>query len=284
MSKKAKDTLITKEKAQEFVDSRQPPHELLLLIELVNEIPKRHPGLPKYEAIREGITSKQSWRQFQPFGHIREPEPDLPVYLKDGYALQNKSTAQTAIEEIKRITKDLPKLYNYLFGINQEPYLQINKRYEMRNDYGLLEKYDEILSFTHHLVDMAIHCSIFCNDFGVKGFEELALKETLEIDIYPSNFYVRNGTFDFEPNLLQKMLQGLEVTRLRYCDVCKSVFWAFDLRMTYCSSKCRNNKNFREWLSKPDNKELFLRNKKAEYHSRKGSNRFPSRVKKDNKE
>lgn len=281
MPKKEKDTLITKKGLQADIDQSKPSPELLYLVELVNEIPKKYPGLPTYQQIRDGVASKQSWREFQPFGHLGELETDLPDYLKADYEFQSKTPNQTAFEEIKRITKDLPKLYNYLFGINQDSYLEINKRYEMTSHLGLFEKYNEILSFTKNLVQMAIHCSVFIKRFGVKGLEELELKQTFYIDMYSSNFYIKNGTFDFEPNLLQKLLQGLEVARLRFCGVCRSVFWAKDLRMKVCSRKCANSQNIKNWLSKPENKENFLRNKKAEYHKNKDSNRFPSRVKKE---
>ncbi len=66
-------------------------------------------------------------------------------------------------------------------------------------------------------------------------------------------------------DLFAEALEGVDLRRLLRCPVCDEIFWAVDLRQKYCSSQCRNNKNFRKWLSNPVNKDTFLSAKKASY-------------------
>ena len=146
---------------------------------------------------------------------------------------------------------------------------------------GVIDKYDEIRLFAVNLTQMTVLSNIHIGKRGLEHLNQMKLRRNYYLDMASSKYYINNGRFSFELDLLAQHLQGIQVARLRYCLICQSVFWATDLRMKFCSSKCRNTKNFKEWLSNPDNKEQFLRNKKAEYHIKKDSNRFQSRVKKE---
>jgi hypothetical protein len=41
------------------------------------------------------------------------------------------------------------------------------------------------------------------------------------------------------------------------------------LRKKYCSNKCRNNQNTKNWLKNPENKDKFLTKKRATYQANK---------------
>lgn len=316
MSKKTKDALITNEEAQTNSGSSKPPTELLHLIEIVNEIGVMYrvnfPDLPSSQTIAEKLYSELSpyseadveryskhkfWIENDPLsakpakkrkanytpGNPPSPPPFIPSI--------KRVTNEQILDEIKRLTRDLPKLYGFLFGDAQDLYPDTNKRYVKNTNAkwnerieGVIDKYDDILLFAVNLAPIAVISTIHIGKFGLEKLRQLKLRQNYYLDMPSSRYYVVKGKFEFELDLLAQHLQGMEAARLRYCLVCQSVFWAYDLRKIYCSRKCSNRFNQKKWYAKPDKKEQFLRNKKAEYHINKGSNRFPSRVKKDIKE
>jgi hypothetical protein len=286
MTKKRKDTLITKEEARSEANSSKPSHELLRLIELVNEFGVlyrvKRPNLPSSQMISDKIYSESEIYIENQYEDWAGSDP-IPVIKR-----KKSVTAEQILKEIRQITKDLPKLYSFLFDVAQDLYPITNKRYvKNTNDEwdekieGVIEKYDDIRLFAANLTQVAVLSNIHIRMMGLEKLRQLKLRQGYYLDMASSRYYIDNGRFKFELDLLAQHLQDIEAARLRYCLVCQSVFWAYDLRKVYCSRKCSNRFSQKKWYAKPDNKEQFLRNKKAEYHINKGSNRFPSRVKKE---
>lgn len=313
MPKKRKDTLITKTKKQTDNAFSNPSPELLNLFELVNELDKvfqvSFSILPSSRKISERLYSELS-----PYS-----EEDVEEYLKHKFWIDNdllsakpvkkrkanyipgnspdpppfipkikRVTNEQFVEEIKRTTKDSPELHSFLFDDNQDLYPITNKRYKKNTKAewseqieGVIDKYDDIRLFAVNLTQMAASSGFYRNEFGLDRFKQMELRQNYYLDMPSSRYYIDKGRFRFELDLFAQHLQGVEAFRVRLCFVCHSVFWAYDLRKKYCSRKCSNRLSQKKLYADPDKKEKILRNKKADYHSRKGSNRFPSRVKKE---
>jgi len=93
-------------------------------------------------------------------------------------------------------------------------------------------------------------------------------KEGVFVPESPVSFWLsynfsKNKKFNFEPDLVVTALQDVDIDRLRFCEVCKNVFFANRKEKIGCSDKCNQ----------------VLRTRKRRM---KEANRFESRVEKPN--
>lgn len=301
MVKKSKDTLITKTKKQMDDAFSNPSPELLHLFELVNELDKAFRVsfsiLPSSRKISERLYSELSpYSEEDVEGYFKHKfwiDNDLlsakPVKKRKAYYIPGNSpdpppfipkikrvTNEQIVEEIKRTTKDSPKLHSFLFDDNQDLYPITNKRYKKNTKAewseqieGVIDKYDDIRLFAVNLTQMAAISSFHRNEFGLERFKQMELRQNYYLDMPSSRYYIDKGRFRFELDLFAQHLQAVEAFRVRLCFVCQSVFWAYDLREKYCSRKCSNRFSQKKWYSKPDNKDKFLQKKKSDYQSQK---------------
>jgi hypothetical protein len=276
MSNKRKDTLITKTKTNNN-DSNKPSNELLGLIELVNEMLLKKPSLTYSRVIAEklytdGITTISSEENG---GYFNKKI----IISSNSRAMASEKESDTngmVLEEIKRITKELPKLHNFIFNEKQNLYPDTNKKYVRysrgtpeKKVEGIIYKYDDILRFATNLAGLAVITSTHINnEFGLDHLNQMELTPNY-LDMPSSRLYIEKGKFNFELDLFAHHLQDLEAYRVRHCFVCKSVFWAYDLRSKYCSRKCSNRLSQTKWISNPDNKNKFLQKKKLGYQAKK---------------
>lgn len=105
------------------------------------------------------------------------------------------------------------------------------------------------------------------DDFAMTGFFSLTVEE---------------GKFSFWiPPFIQAFSPEQEAERLSICPNCERIYWKYRANAQTCSKECSGEYRFKKWLSNPENKEQFLKNKKAKYHQNKKSERFPSRIRKE---
>ncbi len=159
-----------------------------------------------------------------------------------------QQTFTRAIESLKEETKEFPKLYSYLFEIEDYPAIE-NKydkiRFEVKTrDYekSAFQRYETFLEMRTDIRKIAFSCM----DYRKTGrftdirtlFERFGLKNA--DSGYLSNFIIKEGKIDFESELIQ-VLRGIDPKRLRVCPICKAIFWARRIEASTCQEKkCSN--------------------------------------------
>ncbi len=234
----------------------------------------------KYEKIAECPTKLEKWLELMnsvPYGqspHLREWEilvsnaffeltgEDIrqmdypPTYLytenweKAGSHFDKiyQETFTKAIESLKEETKESPKLYSYLFEIEDYPAIEniYDKiRFEVKTRNYERTAFQRYTTFLEMRADIR-RIAFFCMEYRKTGrftdirtlFERFSLKKG---DTgYFSNFIIKDDKIDFESELIQ-VLRGVDPKRLRVCPICKKVFWAKRIEASTCSNKkCSN--------------------------------------------
>ncbi len=149
---------------------------------------------------------------------------------------------------LKEKTKKFPKLYSYLFEIEDHPapeelYDKIRFDQQTRNlEKTAYRRYDNFLQIQSDITKIAQKCMRYRKDERFiddeARWERLGFKSTDKG--YRTEFTIKNGAIDFESELTQ-ILRGVPAERLRICPICKEVFWAKRIETSICSNKkCSN--------------------------------------------
>ncbi len=154
-----------------------------------------------------------------------------------------------ATEALKEETKEFPKLFSYLFEIENYPPSK-NHFDEIRFDVRTwqyartaYQRYETFLQMRVDIRDIAFECKsyrqtgrfidnqVVLEQFGFKRRDKG----------YRSDFIIKNGAIDFESELIQ-LLRGVSPERLRVCPICREVFWVKRIDAPTCPEKrCSNN-------------------------------------------
>jgi hypothetical protein len=75
--------------------------------------------------------------------------------------------------------------------------------------------------------------------------------ETLPIGAYLESFIFaridEEGRLRIERTQLLRAIEGVEIGRIRICDICRKFFWAGRIDQSCCSHKCTGVKRTRNW-------------------------------------
>jgi hypothetical protein len=179
------------------------------------------------------------------------PELDYGDWQPPTYEQQEnlKKAFIKATRDLKENSKKFPKLYSYLFELENYPEIK-NKFDEIRFDVRTsqyektaFQRYETFLDMRSGIRKIAQSCMLYHKEG--RFIDSAAIFATFGFNSrnadYPSNFTIKEGKVDFESELIQ-VLRGIDAERLRICPICGEVFWAKRIETSTCSKKkCSNN-------------------------------------------
>lgn len=92
-------------------------------------------------------------------------------------------------------------------------------------------------------VRQLIHCMAHPDNLDVDGSTDLYDESLWSW----ARFRIRKGKVKFEPSVLIRLLEGVEIERVRECPVCFKYFWAGRINMRCCSTPHANVLRMREY-------------------------------------
>ncbi len=224
--------------------------ELRRWLELINSVPFGKGIYHSWGTLRQiayfELTGEEITPLFPP-----SPESDDGHWKPPTYEQQEamQSAFTKAIKSLKAETEAFPKLHSYLFEIEDYPAIENDWdkiRYEgatRQYENSAHKRYETFLQMRTDIRRIAQSCMLyqrkgyFVDNEGV--LEKLGFKRRDKG--YHSNLIIKNGTVDFESELIQ-VLRGIPPERLRICPICDEVFWAKRIEAQTCSEKrCKNN-------------------------------------------
>ncbi len=179
---------------------------------------------------------------------------------------------EKATSLLKEKTKKFPKLYSYLFEIEDYPaieniYDKSGFDQQTRNlKHSAYQRYEKFLQMQSDITTIARKCMRYRKDerfIDYEGqWERLGFKRTDKG--YRTEFTIKDAAIDFESELT-KILGDVPAERLRICPICKEVFWAKRIETSICSNKrCSNNFHQRKIRIKEYENRLDEEHKKYE--------------------
>lgn len=176
------------------------------------------------------------------------PPPELdygdwkPPTYEENQKLDEAHEKATSL--LKEKTKKFPKLYSYLFKI--EDSLAPDNEWDVRQweyEKSAYQRYETFLQMRSDITKIGQKCMRYRKDERLIDYEaqleRLGYKRTDKG--YRTEFTIKDGAIDFESELTQ-ILRGVAPERLRICPICKEVFWAKRIETSICSNKkCSNN-------------------------------------------
>lgn len=189
------------------------------------------------------------------FGGI---EPDMAKNPPPTWEeIQQYDKAQIdALTQIKHEAKEFPRFYEFLFG--NFPY----KNQEVRRFFcfrpllpyphieDLLENYNEALRLRNLLRATAADCQRYVKQkiSPTLTANHFLSQRNSRKSFLPRLSFTQDGKINFQDDLFIKTLQGVDLTRLRICPICKDVFWAKRSEASTCSKKrCSNQFHQRQF-------------------------------------
>lgn len=153
-----------------------------------------------------------------------------------------------ATSDLKESSKKFPKLYSYLFELENYPEIK-NKFDEIRFDVRTsqykntaFQRYETFLDMRLGIRRIAQSCMLYRKEGRFIDNQAILAKLFNGRDAgYPSNFTIKEGKVDFESELIQ-VLRGIDAERLRICPICNEVFWAKRIETSTCSEKICSNR------------------------------------------
>lgn len=202
------------------------------------------------------------------------PELDYGDWKPPTYEEKQKldEAHEKATSLLKEKTKKFPKLYAYLFEIEDCPAIE-NKWDKIRFDqqtrnlkHSAYQRYENFLQMQSDITKIARKCMRYRKDEQFIDYEaqweRLGFKRTDKG--YRTEFTIKDGAIDFESELTQ-ILRGVAPERLRICPICKEVFWAKRIETSICSNKkCSNSFHQRKIRIKEYENRLDEEHKKYE--------------------
>lgn len=225
----------------------KPSDDLLKLIELANLAPLK-PTLPDSHFIIAKLYFEKTGKLY--------PQVQFDIHHSlDNSLLPNEQDVRThfeaqkdALEEIRKTTKKFPRLYHYVFDETEETQCTIHGQ---PSRFQQLTRYDSILLIQDLLIKIAIHSTVFIEGLGLEEFTRNSFSTASEF-IFPIKWRIKGGKLRFEITHITKTLEGIDARRLRFCEVCQSVFWAYRLDAKYCSEKCGNRFRVNKSIAKKE--------------------------------
>lgn len=249
--------------------AEKPSEDLLKLIEFANLAPLK-PTLPSSKFLIAKIYFEKAGKVFPQVQFDLHHSLDNSLRPNREEFEAHKEAEKEAFEEIKKITKKYPSLYHYVFDENEETIFNIHGQ-PLRFQQQL--RYDGVLTIQKLLIKIAIHCTVFIERFGLKEFAQNSYP-TLGEFVFPFEYQIKNGKLHFEITHITKTLEGIDARRLRFCKVCKKIFWAYRLDAKYCFDKCGNlfrvKKSLAEKAEKEKLKKEIREKQKNQNFSKKG--------------
>jgi hypothetical protein len=202
------------------------------------------------------------------------PELDYGDWKPPTYEEQQKldEAHEKATSLLKEKTKKFPKLYSYLFEIEDCPaieniYDKSGFDQQTRNlEKTAYQRYEKFLQMQSDITKIARKCMRYRKDERFIDFEaqweRLGFKRTDKG--YRTEFTIKDGVIGFESELTQ-ILGDVPAERLRICPICKEVFWAKRIETSICSNKkCSNDFHQRKIRIKEYENRLDEEHKKYE--------------------
>jgi hypothetical protein len=243
----------------------KPSDELLKLIELANLAPRKPKPLPSYEFLVSQIYFEKTGKTY--------PKIDFDLHYSLDNSLRpsreefevHQKAEEEALEKIKKITKKYPALYHYVFDETEETeYNTLGQP----SRFQLIDKYGGVLAIQRLVISLAIHITVFVEGFGLKEFAQMPYKRFSD-EIFPIKYQFKDGKLKFEITQITNTLENIDFRRLRFCGVCRSVFWAYRLNAKYCDDICGNRFRVEKANAKKAEKE---RKRKEERENFKNQN------------
>lgn len=288
MGKNRKDTLITKKQLRLDEIAKDAPNklkdetnqtdsltELLDLLDIVNLVPI-DVALPDplrlfYQKLtRKGFESSEEYSGiWKSYNRFMGPTHDESLYGDLSYKLKLKDSSFFRVfeaepyektcmletwKEILEKIKCYKKLLKYFYSTDITIF---------SDDSTRLYRY-----FNYWVTRGKIKALVGSDRFGLDDNE--VHSERRFIDHYPITLEVDSkGRVITAFDSVLKIMQGIDLWRLRVCPRCRLVYFADDLRRKYCSEKCRNAKNSKVFYANQENREKVLAKKMAAYHASK---------------
>lgn len=230
--------------------AEKPSEDLLKLIELANLAPCK-PTLPSSRFLIAKIYYEKTGKVFPKVQFDLNHSLDNSLFPTEKEVRAHFEAENKALEEIKKITKKYPSLYRYVFDETEETIFNIHGQ---PSRFQQQLRYDGVLTIQELLVEIAIHCTVFIEEFGLEEFSQNSYPTSGEF-VFPFEYQIKNGKLRFEITHITKTLESIDARRLRFCKVCKKIFWAYRLDAKYCSDKCGNLFRVKKSLAEKAEKE-----------------------------
>lgn len=244
----------------------KPSNGLIELVEKVNLVPPDF-NFPKVDKLLEeiffentGTTAGASWilqnaHYEKEFRASFKSESDVPK----GSSMGCLDAVYHTYDKIAAQLRQYPLLFEAIFNRGDDdspvelfPYQRLVEYDHLRRDF---------LSIVYSL----------------KGFQEYRFdKEKMP---FPTRHCLQGtavifdvdekARIDFQNGPLTGVLQGVDARRLRQCDVCQKVFWAYRLNQKWCSTTCKSAHFQRERRSNPKTRNEINEQRRANYRRKK---------------
>lgn len=199
------------------------------------------------------------------------PDVDLPnakeILLK---AFEEKTSRQMTDEDMENFKSDsdftnsVQKTVRILRGELSEyrelnSYIFENHYDELIDEFEILDRYKDFIYYRQKIRFVAQEASYFQKT----GRRKISVSSVYQPELFTTSFEIgKDGKITFQTDKVIRALEGIDIKRLRICEVCNRIFWANRLEKIGCSDKC--------------NQTLRTRRKRT-----KDKNRFKSRVQKE---
>ena len=204
------------------VSANQPSKDLLDLMSYVNLIPMNF-DLPSAE-----IIYRQKFKELTRINSVElDVEESQELYFYDNCA------QEYAVNQIGLCVKQFP---NFLKDLNELSiklticgYFSSNRMYQCNEFVKTRQDVEKVIAWSASEKEGATRVDKFYAWFG--NFESL---------LFP-DFDKNSGIINLTKSLFARAIDGIEIDRLRICQNCNRVFWAYNKNSLGCSKNCANN-------------------------------------------
>lgn len=212
--------------------------ELRTLLEIINFVP---PGIDLPDA--KEILSKS----FEEKTNRQMTDEDMKDFRPD-------SDFISSVQKTMRILRDKLGEYREL-----NSYIFENHYDELIDEFEILDRYNDFIYYRRKLRFVAQEASYYQKTER----RRISVSSVYQPELFTTSFEIgKDGRITFQNDKVIKALEGIDIKRLRICEVCNRIFWANRLEKLGCSDRC--------------NQTLRTRRKRTS-----DKNRFPSRVQKE---
>lgn len=211
--------------------STNPPQKLAELIEMMNFVPWSLQLPDAGEKLEEsfqnltGTTASAEWIVQNAF--YEKENLFVEEFSENGVSLGCLNALCTSIEIIRQTLGNYPMFIKNILpeSLNSGMCFEV---WEMYEEYFRLRT--EFASIVSHLEQFRKY------DFDKS---KIPFNTAFNLSTVAATFdFDENGKVTFQNSFLIQALEGADVRRLRLCDVCQAVLWAYRSNTRFCSKKC----------------------------------------------
>lgn len=309
--KQKNETQIKSQREEKPLRTRQAPKEIEALLAIANMLPRapaRREIGKAYHAHENVVDAHKydgdaDWLSFYLKEAVNRLPPELQAFVTQDFKVKDIKDGEIILppldERWQQAGQHLQHLLNYARDFHHllsyfSTFPVISDVESMRQKYLFLFAVRDILRCVAQpdIVSAAIRLAWKAE--GVppvlsdpQGWYEAAWRSLLhssrlyrKVDGLRSQLYVshnktREGTHKFavyQP-ILFKVLEDIEIERIRECPICEKLFWAGRLDQSACSPRCSNVRRGRAWRSKYHEQYKQQRKQKAAAGNEKAADR-----------